>query len=314
MKTGGDCNVAMAPRYRALLVNRGAYTVQSRLPDSTGKHYYHRPDGRQCLTLNVIQKHLDGLLTIGLYAIDPRTQTSKWLALDADYSCALTDLMKIRLAMRQDGLDPALEHSRRGAHLWVFGAEPLPARNWRVYVINLAERMGVPIKFGQQEGIEIFPRHDELSPEKFGNAIRGPLGVHRATGRRYWFYDAPKNVAAQLDYLSNRNRVTCLLLQKLIAGLTVPEKFAPKPEIILRPHDPSRPGFRILDYVRGTLKREGRDFRTRCPSCALKGEDKRGHRLAILIADPRVYHCWGGCRKEEIRAALGCPIRQNKVG
>jgi hypothetical protein len=313
MKKGGHSNATMAACYRGLLVNRGAYTVQSCSPDPTGKYYYHRPEGRQCLSLRAIQQHLDGVLTIGLYAIDPRTQTSKWLALDADYSGALIDLIKVRLAMKQDGLDPALEHSRRGAHLWVFGASPLPARHWRIYVINLAERLGIPIKCGKTEGIEIFPRHDELALDKFGNAIRGPLGVHRATARRYWFYDAPKNIGAQLDYLANRSRVSASALGQLISGLKMPEKFAPKPDIVLPPYDPNRPGFRILDYIRGRLKREGRDFRTRCPSCALKGDDKRGHRLAILIADPRIYHCWGGCKKDEIRAALGCPVRHRKV-
>jgi hypothetical protein len=314
MKEGDYSNARMAACYRYLLLNRGAYTVQSHSPDSMGKYYYHRPDGRQSLSLETIQQHLDGVLTIGLYAIDPRTQRSKWLALDADYSAALTDLIRLRFAMKQDGLDPALEHSRRGAHLWAFGAEPLPARDWRIYVVNLAERLGVPVKCGKTEGIEIFPRHDELAPDKFGNAIRGPLGVHRATRRRYWFYDAPKNIAAQLDYLSKLSRVSASELDKLISGLKMPEKFEPKPDIVLPPYNPNRREFRMLDHVSGRLKREGRDYRTRCPSCARKGDDKRGHRLAILIADPRIYRCWGGCSKEEIRAALGCPVRHRKVG
>jgi hypothetical protein len=314
MTAGDRSDPDMAACYRDLFVNRGAYTLQSRSPGVTGKHYYHRPDGKQSLSLETICQHLDGFVTIGLYAIDPRTQRSKWLAVDGDYRTAVPDLVKLRIAMREDGLDPALEHSRRGAHLWVFGGEPLPARHWRLYILNLAERLGVPVKCGEAEGIEVFPRHDELSLDKFGNAIRGPLGIHRATRRRYWFYDAPKTLAAQLDYVARRSRVSALALEQLIAGLKMPEQFKPKPDIVLPPYDPNRREFRILDHVRGRLKREGRDFRTRCPSCALRGEDKSGHRLAILIADPRVYRCWGGCKKEEIRAALGCPIRQRKAG
>jgi len=44
-------------------------------------------------------------------------------------------------------------------------------------------------------------------------------------------------------------------------------------------------------------------------SCARQGRDKTGDNLAICIADPRKYKCWAGCGKEEIRAALGYPIR-----
>lgn len=162
MKEGGAANLKMAASYRDLLVNRGAYTVQSYVPDAGGKYYYYRPRDQRRLTLETIRDHLNGLITVGLYAIDPRSQCSKWLAVDADYATALNDLLKLRYAMKEDGLEPALEQSRRGAHLWVFGAEPLPARCWRLYIHNLALKIGVPVKKDKTEGIEIFPRQDEL--------------------------------------------------------------------------------------------------------------------------------------------------------
>jgi len=58
----------------------------------------------------------------------------------------------------------------------------------------------VPVKGGAglAEGIELFPRQDALAPDEFGNAIRGPLGIHRAAGKRYWFYGADYKVEAQL--------------------------------------------------------------------------------------------------------------------
>jgi len=69
-----------------------------------------------------------------------------------------------------------------------------------------------------------------------------------------------------------------------------------------------RPVFRILDHV-GKVRKVGRDYVTRCPSCADAGHDRSGDNLAILIEDPRYYHCWAGCTKEMIRNALGFPIR-----
>ena len=96
MKEGGAANLKMAASYRDLLVNRGAYTVQSYVPDAGGKYYYYRPRDQRRLTLETIRDHLNGLITVGLYAIDPRSQCSKWLAVDADYATALNDLLKLR--------------------------------------------------------------------------------------------------------------------------------------------------------------------------------------------------------------------------
>jgi hypothetical protein len=71
----------------------------------------------------------------------------------------------------------------------------------------------------------------------------------------------------------------------------------------------NRKEFSILEHITGKKRKTGRNYFTRCPSCARQGRDKTGDNLAICIADPRKYKCWAGCGKEEIRAALGYPIR-----
>jgi hypothetical protein len=43
------------------------------------------------------------------------------------------------------------------------------------------------------------------------------------------------------------------------------------------------------------------------------GHDRSGDNLAIQIKNPRFYKCWAGCTKEEIRAALGQPIRKRAL-
>jgi hypothetical protein len=65
--------------------------------------------------------------------------------------------------------------------------------------------------------------------------------------------------------------------------------------------------FRILDHV-GKVRKVGRNYVTRCPSCAEAGQDRSGDNLAISIEDPRKYICWAGCSREMIRRAVGCPI------
>ncbi|MFL6302163.1 MAG: TOTE conflict system archaeo-eukaryotic primase domain-containing protein [Candidatus Sulfotelmatobacter sp.] len=310
MKSIGQATTDMAARYFRLFVNRLAYTVQSTKPDRTGKHYYYRPKDGSRLAVSTIREHLNGRRTIGLYALNPQTQQSKWVAIDADYDNALDDLLKLQWELRQDGVEAALEKSRRGAHLWIFAEKPLLAQQCRIYIYNLALRLQVPVKGGAglAEGIEVFPRQDQLKPQEFGNAIRGPLGVHQAVKKRYWFYGADYRVEAQLDYVERLRKIKEDEIARFTAGLEMPVQFRPKPRIDLPPYDPSRREFRILDHVRPARKLSG-NYWTRCPSCAQQGRDQSGDNLAISIADPRKYKCWAGCTKEMIRSALGHPIQ-----
>src|ERR1017187_4253043 len=108
--------------YLHLFVNRRAYTLQSNRPHpESARHYYYRPKDRNTgqglsLTVDTIRRHLEGEIAIGLYAINPAPQCSKWVAIDADYEHSLADLRKLRVYLGQDGVQSALEHSRRGGH------------------------------------------------------------------------------------------------------------------------------------------------------------------------------------------------------
>jgi hypothetical protein len=225
----------------------------------------------------------------------------------------MEDLLKLQYHLSQDRVQPALEMSKRGGHLWIFLATPLLANECRIYIHDLAQRLGVPVKgAGLADGIEVFPKHDAIGPGDFGNAIRGPLGIHRGANRRFWFYGADYTLEAQVEYLKNLKKVTEDELRKFIAG-----KELPHPAVVSRPTrsfpatrrmEGAQPVFRILDHV-GKVRKVGRDYVTRCPSCADAGHDRSGDNLAILIEDPRFYHCWAGCSKEMIRGALGFPIR-----
>lgn len=309
MNSTGQATTRMAARYFQLFVNRLAYTVQSTKPNGAGKHYYYRPKDGPRLAVSTIREHLDGRRTLGLYALNPKTQRSKWVAIDADYENALEDLLKLQWQLRQDGVEAALEKSRRGAHLWIFADKPVLAQQCRVYIYNLALRLRVPVKGGAglAEGIEVFPRQDRLGPQEFGNAIRGPLGIHRAVGKRYFFYGAEYRLEAQLDYLERLRKISEEEIARFTAGLEMPAQFRPKPKIELPPYDPSRREFRILDHVRPTRTLSG-NYWARCPSCAEQGRDQSGDNLAISIVDPRKYKCWAGCTKEMIRGALGEPV------
>ena len=306
----------MVQQFEKIFVNRHAYTVQSTKPNAeTGRHYYYRPTVKGTaealkLTGKTIRQHLEGDITIALYAINPETQRSKWLAIDADYRHALEDLLKLQCELRHDGIQAALEKSKRGAHLWVFFSAPVLAWEARVYVLNLAERLTLPVKgAGWPEGIEVFPRQDRLVHGEFGNAIRAPLGVHRGAGKRYWFYGADYTLEAQFRYLAGVDRVSEAALEAITSGIRVPRQHlgpTQKPEARVA-RLPSGGEFRILDYVE-VRRKSGRNYWARCPSCAEAGHDRSEDNLAISIEEPQKYKCWAGCTKEMIRAALGRPI------
>ena len=302
--------------YFRLFVNRRAYTLQSNRPHPEGARlYYYRPTNKKTgqglsLTLDTIRRHLEGGVTIGLYAVNPATQCSKWVAIDADYEDSLADLLKLSFYLRQDGVEPALEKSHRGGHLWLFLAEPLPARDCRIYVCGLALRLGIPVKGGRQrEGIEVFPKHDALKPGRYGNAIRGPLGIHRGAAQRFWFEGGDEDIEKQMCYLTSLPKMTGDQLARLIAGKAIPPQLAPpesKAEPEMRRHV-CGPEFRILDHINTKLRTVGHNNITRCPSCAEEGHDRSGDNLSISIEDPRKYICWAGCTRDMIRAAVGCP-------
>src|SRR5260221_5140958 len=203
--------------------------------------------------------------------------------MDADYDGAMEDLLKLQHFLLQDGVEAALEMSRRGVRLWIFMSAPALARDCRIYVHDLATRLGVPVKRGAlAEGIEIFPKHNELGPQEFGNAIRGSLGIHRGANRRYWFYGADYDLEKQIVFLQRLRKLTTDQLLNFIAGKSIPREFDRKPVVSVPFVNRSGHEFQILQHV-GKVRRIGRNFVTRCPSCAEGSHDRGAANLAISI-------------------------------
>lgn len=304
----------MVDSYWALFVGRLEYNVQSFKSNEKGKHYYYKATDRETkATLQLskadVQAHLAGRKTLGLFAIDPATNCCKWFAIDGDYDNAWEDLQRLRADLLEDGIHAALERSRRGGHLWVFAETPIPAALCRKLIFNLAFRLRIPIKGvnGQAEGIEVFPRQDAIEAADFGNALRGPLGIHRKTGERYWFAGAKPYLRDQIQYLRGLPRVSPEALEELTVGMRPASDFTMTEarQAFVAPtfQGPSR-AFRITDHV--ALRRPvGKNYEAQCPSCAKAGRDKGRDNLHILVSNPMVYVCRAGCHKDDIRAALG---------
>lgn len=309
--------------YWKLFVNRRAYILQSLRPDEEGNHRYYRPrkgpNGEEpSLNDDVIRRHLHGEITFSLYTPNPETQRSKWFVIDGDYKHALEHLCALQYDLQYlYKIDAVLEQSRRGAHLWIFCEEPLLAREGRQLLLRLAAKVQMPVKgAGQVEGLEIFPKQDELPAGEFGNAIRGPLGIHRKVQTRYWFYGAERNLTAQLEYIKQVRKMTHAALASVVDGLDpLPQPEKPRVVSIARRSldTNDRQPFQILDHISTPRRRAGRNWTTQCPSCALAGNDNSRNNLSIKIDEPTKYKCWAGCTKAMIREALGCPIPESRM-
>ena len=281
------------------------------------------------LTEKTIEEHLAGQVTVNLYAVNPKTQCCKWVAIDADYDTeqAKRDLARLRKELLFDNVFAVQEYSRRGGHLWIFCEDPLPAKQCRLFIYNLALRLGVPIKGSgfADEGIEIFPKQDSLAPGALGNGMRAPLGIHRKNDTRYWFVDmGPLTLQAQIEALCRIPKLTAEQLNELTYKMPPPPQWETADDLQATPPTPSFSGngagakrpFNIYDHVSIAQARSigGRDYFVQCPSCRLAGNDTSKDNLGVGKPNgPRhgYYHCHAGCSTDVIRSALGHPRSPN---
>jgi len=162
------------------------------------------------VTRAVVQAHVRGDRSIGLYLLDARDQCRYGvldhdgyrLDRDADGQVRRSPedgvrvLQGVRQRLAQHGLDAAVESSRRGAHLWIFASEPVAARDMRALLSWAADG----------RAMELYPKQDTRG-SGVGSLIRAPLGVHRVSGRRYGFLAASGDLVAptirgHIDYLA----------------------------------------------------------------------------------------------------------------
>jgi len=209
--------MTLEDRYAALFAH-ATDTYLRQLPRGRG---YVRVDA--ALTPAVFRRHLRGEDTIGLYLLDTR-DTVRHGVLDHDGERVVRDdwgmplrdetgrvervaedglarLRETQERLSRQGIAAAVERSRRGAHLWIFAAAPVPARDMRALLLLAAE----------DAALEAYPKQNARGGG-VGSAIRAPLGVHRSSGERYGFVGsdgAPlaSTLAGQLDYLEGVRRV-----------------------------------------------------------------------------------------------------------
>jgi hypothetical protein len=182
----------------------------------------------------VLTAHLTGNVTVAVSSLDAAGRC-RWLCLDADGEDGCAQLLQLRARLAEQGLPGVLEASRRGGHLWLLLAEPVPATLARDVLLRLLAALsaeGLPL-----DQLDVYP--DTSREGALGHAVRLPLGVHRLTRRRYPFLDdqgqplAFAKLPQALAYLAEAPRIAADHLVALQAHL--------------RPADDERPRTAPLD-------------------------------------------------------------------
>ncbi|NLF15200.1 MAG: hypothetical protein GX597_25705 [Anaerolineaceae bacterium] len=194
-------------RYKELFINRhDAYALQQ----ADGRYILRK----EAVTDQVVEEHLLGRVTCGWYCLNPEGK-AKWACLDADHERGIQHLQQIHDQLTTLQLPSYLEESREGrGHLWLF-VEPIAPRPLRQLLQAVAP-----------DNLECFPKQDRLGEGGYGSLVRGPLGVHRKTGKRYGFLDPETlervggNLGEQLAYLETVRIASGVAIAEALAEVT----------------------------------------------------------------------------------------------
>lgn len=148
------------------------------------------------LTVEVLENHLKGEITVGAYLADK--DTVKWICGDFDGNDDLS-LHACVTVLRQAALDRGvpkhamlIENSgRRGYHLWIFFAKPVSLAFAHNFGMELVRAASPPSAVKGHIHLELFPKQAQIPPDRFGNLVKLPLGTHRVSGKRSFFCTHP---------------------------------------------------------------------------------------------------------------------------
>jgi len=135
------------------------------------------------ITIDDIEKHISGEITIGAYCMG-LDSTVTWCCVDIDGKEDEESLMMMRLRGEKiydlfHDFGRILEFSgRRGYHIWILFKEPMLA--------ELAVRI-VKARLNKADclGHEIYPKQTELNEgRKYGNLVKIPFAIHKVSGKR----------------------------------------------------------------------------------------------------------------------------------
>lgn len=179
------------------------------------------------VSLDILARHLRGgpgaqspglPFVVGVYPL-LSDDTCWFLAADFDGDQWAPDALAFVETCRSRGIAAALERSRSGdgGHVWIFFAEPIPARDARqLGALLLTKTMERRPEIGFASYDRFFPSQDSLPNGGFGNLIALPLQrAARSVGNSVFVDDSLRPFDDQWAFLSGLPRTT----REALAGL-----------------------------------------------------------------------------------------------
>ena len=174
------------------------------------------------LTDQVIQRHLDGKIVVGLYPMH-HDETCSFLAVDFDKKQWQEDVIAFTHICQKFRIPYSVERSRsgNGAHVWFFFSSKIKASIARKLGFSLLSKtLEMRHEIGLDSFDRMFPNQDTLSKNGFGNLIALPLQPQAAIKGNSLFIDEYFNpYPDQWIYLSNVKRLSAGDISNLIKKL-----------------------------------------------------------------------------------------------
>ena len=175
------------------------------------------------LDANAVERHLRGLDTLGVYAIDEKDMC-RFLAADFDGDGWRENIAAYRRVGANAGVSIAVERSRsgNGAHAWIFFSDPVPAALARkLGALLLAKAGAVRPSMGLDAFDRFFPNQDTLPLGGFGNLIAFPLAKEpRQAGNTLFLGEDYDPMPDQWSFLATQPRLSAQQLQEIVSRIS----------------------------------------------------------------------------------------------
>lgn len=171
------------------------------------------------LTTEVIQDHLKGNQTIGIYPL-LTDNTSHFIAADFDKENWQEESKAFVKVCNEYYIPAYLERSRsgKGAHVWIFFEEKYPANKSRAVVFEVVRKALRLSQFEKEVSFDrLFPNQDYHINQGIGNLIALPLHGTSITAENTLFLhtETMEIISDQWQYLKEVRKISTLELDKL---------------------------------------------------------------------------------------------------